>query len=119
MLSGAHELAKQEALPASAGAQERHDLLHDARVGQQLAVPEAFGGDQPGVPDLVLERLAVRERVDTVLPVVHAARTDPDPRVRAHAIATDRLVRDPDSRFESAIEEAKRVVALGVTGQEG
>ncbi|AGJ58939.1 HEAT repeat domain-containing protein [Streptomyces sp. NPDC053741] len=56
---------------------------------------------------------------DTILPVVHAARTDPDPRVRAHAIATDRLVRDPDSRFEFAIEEAKRVVALGVTGQEG
>ncbi|MET8921769.1 HEAT repeat domain-containing protein [Streptomyces sp. NPDC003509] len=56
---------------------------------------------------------------DTILPVVHAARTDPDPRVRAHAIATDRLVRDPDSRFECAIEEAKRVVALGVTGQEG
>ncbi|MFF5724771.1 HEAT repeat domain-containing protein [[Kitasatospora] papulosa] len=56
---------------------------------------------------------------DAILPVVHAATTDPDPRVRAHAIATDQLVRDPDARFEFAIEEAKRVVALGATGQEG
>ncbi|WP_424921161.1 HEAT repeat domain-containing protein [Streptomyces sp. wa1] len=54
-----------------------------------------------------------------ILPVLHAAMTDLDPRVRAHAIATDKLVRDPETGFESAIEEAKRVVALGVTGQEG
>ncbi|MFE4689590.1 HEAT repeat domain-containing protein [Streptomyces sp. NPDC056749] len=54
-----------------------------------------------------------------ILPVLHAAMTDSDPCVRAHAIATDKLVRDPETGFESAIEEAKRVVALGVTGQEG
>ncbi|TXS15224.1 MULTISPECIES: HEAT repeat domain-containing protein [Streptomyces] len=54
-----------------------------------------------------------------ILPFLHAAMTDLDPRVRAHAIATDKLVRDPETGFESAIEEAKRVVALGVTGQEG
>ena len=44
--------------------------------------------------------------------------TDPGDRVRAHAIATERLLRDPDAGFEFAIEEAKRVVALGRTGQE-
>jgi hypothetical protein len=44
--------------------------------------------------------------------------TDLDLRVRAHAIATERLLRDPDAGFEFAIEEAKRVVALGGTGQE-
>jgi hypothetical protein len=44
--------------------------------------------------------------------------TDPDPRVRAHAIATERLSRDPEAGFGFAIEEAKRVVALGPTGQE-
>ncbi|WP_327707165.1 HEAT repeat domain-containing protein [Streptomyces decoyicus] len=56
---------------------------------------------------------------DVILPALHAATTAPDPRVRAHARATRRLLRDPDARFECAIEEAKRVVALGGSGQEG
>ncbi|MFF9808827.1 HEAT repeat domain-containing protein [Streptomyces coeruleorubidus] len=51
-------------------------------------------------------------------PTLRAAMTDPDPRVRAHAIATERLSRDPDAGFECAIEEAKRVVVLGAAGQE-
>lgn len=50
-------------------------------------------------------------------PVVRTAATDSDPRVRRHAIATERLVRHPDEGF--AIEEAKRVVALGPAGREG
>ncbi|MFI6757748.1 HEAT repeat domain-containing protein [Micromonospora sp. NPDC050417] len=56
---------------------------------------------------------------EVIMPTVRAARTDLDPRVRAHAIATERLLRDPDAGFEFAIEEAKRVVALGGTSQEG
>ena len=44
---------------------------------------------------------------------LHAATTSSNPRVRRHAIATERLARDPDAGFESAVEEAKRVVALG------
>ncbi|MCT9084168.1 HEAT repeat domain-containing protein [Streptomyces fulvoviolaceus] len=48
-----------------------------------------------------------------------AATTAPDRRVRTHALATERLLRDPDAGFEFAIEEAKRVVALGGSGQEG
>ncbi|RBQ18835.1 HEAT repeat domain-containing protein [Spongiactinospora rosea] len=48
-----------------------------------------------------------------VIPLLRAATTDPDPRVRGHAIATQRLLEDPDAGFEFAIEEAKRVVALG------
>ncbi|WP_424532731.1 HEAT repeat domain-containing protein [Sphaerisporangium viridialbum] len=56
---------------------------------------------------------------EVILPTLHAAMTDLDPRVRAHAIATERLLRDPDAGFEFAIEEAKRVVALGRTSQEG
>ncbi|MFB6716867.1 MULTISPECIES: HEAT repeat domain-containing protein [unclassified Streptomyces] len=55
---------------------------------------------------------------DVMLPALGAATTDLDPRVRAHAIATERLWRDPDAGFESAIEEAKRIVALGGAGQE-
>ncbi|MDX6432558.1 MAG: hypothetical protein QOE54_4924 [Streptosporangiaceae bacterium] len=54
-----------------------------------------------------------------ILPTLRAAMTDLDPRVCAHAIATERLLRDPDAGFEFAIEEAKRVVALGRTSQEG
>ncbi|WP_030293292.1 HEAT repeat domain-containing protein [Streptomyces katrae] len=49
---------------------------------------------------------------EAVLPTLHAAMTDLDPRVRHHAVATERLLRDPDAGFESAIEEAKRVAAL-------
>ncbi|WNZ09929.1 HEAT repeat domain-containing protein [Streptomyces sp. 11x1] len=45
-------------------------------------------------------------------PALHAATTAEDPRVRAHALATQRLLRDPDAGFELAIEEAKRVAAL-------
>ena len=51
-------------------------------------------------------------------PVLRAARTDRDPRSREHALATERLARDPDAGFESAIEEAKRIVALGTSGRE-
>ncbi|GII66927.1 hypothetical protein Skr01_70120 [Sphaerisporangium krabiense] len=50
-------------------------------------------------------------------PMVRAATTDADPRVRQHAIATERLSRDPDAGFEFAVEEAKRIVALGAGGQ--
>ncbi|GAA3368123.1 HEAT repeat domain-containing protein [Streptomyces sannanensis] len=56
---------------------------------------------------------------EVTLPTLGAATTDLDPRVRAHAIATERLWRDPDAGFEFAIEEAKRLVALGGAGQEG
>ncbi|MGY1433661.1 HEAT repeat domain-containing protein [Streptomyces reniochalinae] len=56
---------------------------------------------------------------DTVVPALEAAATVADLRVRAHAIATRRLLRDPDAGFGLAIEEAKRVVALGGPGQEG
>jgi len=54
---------------------------------------------------------------EVTVPALHAATTASDPRVRAHALATQRLLRDPDAGFESAIEEAKRVVAL--TGAPG
>ncbi|GAA3036063.1 HEAT repeat domain-containing protein [Streptosporangium longisporum] len=54
---------------------------------------------------------------EMIVPTLRAAAEDPDPRVRAHAIATERLLRDPEAGFAFAIEEAKRVVALGDTGR--
>lgn len=58
---------------------------------------------------------------EVIMPMLRsAAEQDRDPRVRAHALATERLLRDPDAGFKFAIGEAKRVVALGsTTGQEG
>ncbi|MFF8196318.1 HEAT repeat domain-containing protein [Streptomyces bobili] len=56
---------------------------------------------------------------EVIVPAMRAATTGPDPSVSAHALATQRLLRDPDAGFESAIEEAKRVMALGGSGQEG
>ncbi|MET8829826.1 HEAT repeat domain-containing protein [Streptomyces sp. NPDC004610] len=49
---------------------------------------------------------------ERIAPVLETATASPEPRVRAHALATQRLLRDPDAGFEPAIEEAKRVVAL-------
>lgn len=56
---------------------------------------------------------------EAMVPAVRAATTDPDPRVGVHAHATERLLAFPDTGFEFAIEEAKRVVVLGASGQEG
>ncbi|MFE5240162.1 MULTISPECIES: HEAT repeat domain-containing protein [unclassified Streptomyces] len=56
---------------------------------------------------------------EVIVETLRAARTAPGPRVRQHAIATERLLRDPDAGFEFAIEEAKRIVALGGNDQEG
>lgn len=51
---------------------------------------------------------------EPVVPVLAAAVTSPDPRVRAHAEATERLREDPDSGFVLSSEMAKRVAATGM-----
>lgn len=56
---------------------------------------------------------------EVVEPALRAAAAAPDPRVRTHALATERLLRDPDAGFEFAVEEAKRAVALGGSGRAG
>jgi HEAT repeat protein len=50
---------------------------------------------------------------DVIEPVLRTAMTRHDPTVRAHASATERLLRDPDAGFDLAVDEARRVVALG------
>ncbi|MFY1632838.1 HEAT repeat domain-containing protein [Solwaraspora sp. WMMB335] len=50
---------------------------------------------------------------DVIEPILRTAVTHPDAAVRAHANATERLLRDPDAGFDLAVDEAKRVVALG------
>ncbi|WP_374984202.1 HEAT repeat domain-containing protein [Streptomyces fradiae] len=55
---------------------------------------------------------------EATLPALHAATGHPDAGVREHAVATDRLRRDPDAGFAHAVEEARRIVALGGGGRE-
>ncbi|MGA4691549.1 HEAT repeat domain-containing protein [Rhodococcus sp. AB351] len=50
---------------------------------------------------------------EAAVPVLRAATSSPDPRVRAHAEATERIRVDPDSAFVLSVESAKRVAALG------
>ena len=52
---------------------------------------------------------------EVIMPALRSATTGPDPRVRQHAIATERLLLSPDAGFEFAIDEAKRIVAVGTT----
>jgi HEAT repeat protein len=58
---------------------------------------------------------ALAELGDAAGPALSAAREHGTARVREHAIATERLVLDPDEGFDAAVFEAKRVVALGDT----
>jgi HEAT repeat protein len=67
---------------------------------------------------LSLSRALIALGGEVIVSTLCAAKKDPDPRVRTHALATERLLRDPDTGFEFAIEEAKRVAVLGTTGQE-
>ncbi|MFE7430654.1 HEAT repeat domain-containing protein [Streptomyces sp. NPDC057545] len=56
---------------------------------------------------------------EAIVPALRTATTAPAPSIRAHALATRRLLRDPDAGFEFAIKEAKRIVVLGGSDQEG
>ncbi|MFG2651397.1 HEAT repeat domain-containing protein [Streptomyces sp. NPDC048436] len=87
----------------------------ESALAAVLATQFGRGGRET---QLSLSRALV-ELGEVIVPALLAATTAPDPRMRAHALATQRLLRDPDVGFESAIEEAKRVVALGGSGQEG
>jgi HEAT repeat protein len=102
-----------------------------ARSAWRAAVVLVPEGEEPELAAVLSTQLGRGEREtqlslsralaalgEVIVPTLRAAATDLDPRVRAHAIATERLLRDPDAGFEFAIEEAKRVVALGGTGRE-
>ncbi|SCF21195.1 hypothetical protein GA0070618_4078 [Micromonospora echinospora] len=113
------------------------DLLTDAddgvaRAAWRTAVVLVPDGDEPGLAEVLVTQLGRGGREtqlslsralvalgETIEPALRAATTHPDPRVRQHAIATERLLEDPDAGFGFAIEEAKRIVALGPTSQEG
>lgn len=49
--------------------------------------------------------------------VVERAKADPDPAVRIHAAATERLMHDPDEGFDAAMSEARRTAAVSGAAQ--
>jgi HEAT repeat protein len=103
-----------------------------ARSAWRTAVVLVPEGEESGLAAVLVTQLGRGDREtrlslsralvalgEVVAPALRAATEARDPRVRAHALATERLLSDPDSGFECAIEEAKRVVALGGSGPEG
>lgn len=55
---------------------------------------------------------------EIIEPVLASAMANPDPVVRAHARATEVLLRDPDAGFDLAIDAARRIRALGPEREE-
>ncbi|MBT2444767.1 HEAT repeat domain-containing protein [Streptomyces sp. ISL-36] len=103
-----------------------------ARSAWRAAVALVPEGEKSGLATVLATQLGRGEREtqlslsralvalgEDVLPALRAATMAPDRRVRVHALATEQLLRDPGAGFEFAIEEAKRIVALGGTGQKG
>jgi HEAT repeat protein len=94
-----------------------------------LLVPE---GEEPALAEVLATQLGRGGREtqrslgralvalgEAAAPVLRAAAGDPDPRVRRHAVAVERLLRDPDAGFEPDVEEARRIVVLLANGREG
>jgi HEAT repeat protein len=79
-------------------------------LAEELALQ--FGRGDRDV-QLSLSRALVALGEDALMPVLQKAMGSNDPRVQAHARATERLLRDPDAGSESALKEAKRVFVLG------
>lgn len=103
-----------------------------ARSAWRAAVVLVPGGEEPGLVAVLATQLGRGEREtqlslsralialgEVIMPTLRATTADPDPRVRQHATATERLWHNPDAGFECAIEEARRIVVLGRTSQEG
>ena len=53
---------------------------------------------------------------DVLAPALEKVAMHPNPTPAAHACATERLLQDPSTGFDAAIDEAKRLVARGAGG---
>ncbi|MEU6077811.1 HEAT repeat domain-containing protein [Micromonospora sp. NPDC047074] len=112
-------------------------LLHDAddevaRSAWRAAVVLVPDGEQTGLAVELAAQLGRGDRGvqlslsralvalgDVIEPALRTGMASADPAVRAHARATELLLRDPDVGFDAAVEEAKRIVALGPERVEG
>jgi HEAT repeat protein len=95
-----------------------------ARSAWRAAVALVPDGEEPGLVAVLATQLGRGGREtqlslsralvalgEVILPVLRAAADDP--RTRRHALATERLLRDPDAGFDLAVKEAQRVSILG------
>ena len=82
----------------------------EKELAEELAA-QLGRGDQD--VQLSLSRALVALGEGVVTPVLRKALANHDPRVRAHASATERILREPDAGSERAVKEAKRVFVLG------
>ena len=112
-------------------------LLHDAddevaRSAWRAAVVLVPDGEQKGLAAELAAQLGRGDRNvqlslsralvalgDVIEPALQTGLASDDPTVRAHARATGRLLRDPAAGFDPAVDEAKRIVALGPEPVEG
>ncbi|MEW2494298.1 HEAT repeat domain-containing protein [Streptomyces nodosus] len=115
----------------SAWAWITRDLLRDAddevaRTAWRVAVVLVPEDEKKGLVDELVTQLGRGDRStqlslsralvdlgDVTEPALARAVADPDPAVAAHAGATEVLRRNPEIGFDAAVDEAKRVVALG------
>ncbi|MET7770535.1 HEAT repeat domain-containing protein [Nocardia sp. NPDC005366] len=106
-------------------------LLHDAddevaRSAWRAAVVLVPAGHRAGLAAELAAQLGRGDREmrlslsralvalgDVIEPALRSGLSSDDPAVRAHALATERLLSDPDAGFDPAVEQAKRLVALG------
>jgi len=79
-------------------------------LAEELAAQLGRGGREV---QLSLSRALVALGKEVVEPVLRKAMVCGDPRILAHARATERLLHHPDAGFEPAVNEAKRIFVLG------
>jgi HEAT repeat protein len=87
-------------------------LVPDASRGELARILAAQLGRGGREVQLSLSR-ALAALSDVAGPLLEDARAHANPDVRAHAIATERQIDDPDEGFDASLYEAKRIVALG------
>ncbi|MFC4604432.1 HEAT repeat domain-containing protein [Rhodococcus kronopolitis] len=136
-LGSAHPQARSQALHSLSKIGDRlawpavSAMLHDpddevARSAWRAAVALVAPDDEPALAGALVTELGRGDRDrhlslsralaglgESVLPLLDAATTGPDPLVRAHAEATRQLWHDPDSGFALSLETAKRVAVTG------
>lgn len=106
------------------------ELLHDgedevARTAWRAAATLVPPGEAAALAGILSTHLGRGDRTtqrslsralamlgDAAAPVIERGKWHPDAGVRTHAVATERLIKDPDVGFDVAIAAAQRVVAL-------
>ena len=107
------------------------DMLRDAddevaRTSWRVAVALVPEGEKGALVDELVTQFGRGDREvrlslsralvdlgDVIEPALAEASANPDPAVAAHARATALLLQDPETGFDAAMDEAKRIVALG------